>query len=76
MVYIQSSGGKYPKLLSGKLNHGVEYFEDLFKFLGIKRFEKVLVEGIDDPDIGREKAITKACQDIESIIENFHRVYS
>lgn len=69
MVYIQSSGGKYPKLLSGKFNHGIEYFEDLFKFLGIKRFEKILVEGVDDPDIGREKAITKACQDIESIIE-------
>lgn len=69
MIYIQSSGGKYPKLLSGKFNHGVEYFEDIFKFLGIKKFEKILVEGVDTPDIGREKANTKACLDIENIIE-------
>ncbi len=68
MIYIQSSGGKYPKLLSGKFNHGVDYFEDTFKFLGVKRFEKILVEGVDMPDIGREKAITKACLDIENVI--------
>lgn len=69
MIYIQSSGGKYPKILSGKFNHGIEYFEDIFKFLGIKSFEKILVEGIDMPDIGREKAIAKACLDIENVIE-------
>jgi len=69
MIYIQSSGGKYPKILSGKFYHGIDYFEDTFKFLGIKRFEKILVEGIDMPEIGREKAIEKACLEIENVIE-------
>lgn len=69
MIYIQSSGGKYPKVLFGKFNHGIEYFEDMFKFLGIKKYEKILVEGVDMPDIGREKAIAKACLDIENVIE-------
>jgi FMN-dependent NADH-azoreductase len=69
MVYIQSLGGKYPRLLQGKFNHGIDYFKDIFKFLGISKFEEIMVEGIDMPDIGRDKAIAKACQDIENIID-------
>ena len=68
MVYIQSSGGVYPKFFAGKFNHGVDYFHDIFKFLGIDRFEKILIEGVDMPDIGREKAINTAHKDIEHVI--------
>lgn len=69
MVYIQSSGGVYPKIFSGKFNHGVDYFHDIFKFLGINKFEKLLVEGVDMPDVGRDKAIKKAFDEIDGVID-------
>lgn len=73
MVYIQSSGGIYPKLLGGAFNHGVDYFHDIFKFLGIRRFEKILVQGVDMPEVGREEAIKKANEDIHKVIEKLSR---
>ena len=69
MVYIQSSGGEYPKLLGSKVNHGVYYVKDIFKFLGINKFEKILVEGIDMPDIGKDIAMKKAFEDVEDVID-------
>lgn len=69
MVYIQSSGGVYPKLLGSKVNHGVYYVKDIFKFLGINKFEKILVEGIDMPDIGKDVAMKKAFEDVEDVID-------
>lgn len=71
MVYIQSSGGIYPKILGGKLNHGVDYFHDIFKFLGIKRFEKILIEGVDMPSVGRDEALKKAYKEMDGIVEKF-----
>lgn len=71
MVYIQSSGGIYPKILGGKVNHGVDYFHDIFKFLGVKKFEKILVEGVDMPDVGEEQAMKNAYEDIDDVIEVF-----
>ena len=68
MVYIQSSGGVYPALVSAKFNHGVNYLHDIFKFLGVQRFEKIMVEGVDTPKVGREKAIQKAHEDIDKVI--------
>lgn len=73
MVYIQSSGGVYPKLLDGKIQHGVNYLQDLFKNLGVHKFEKILVEGVDTPDVGREKAIENALQDIENIVKKLSK---
>ncbi|MEN6327521.1 MAG: NAD(P)H-dependent oxidoreductase [Syntrophomonas sp.] len=69
MVYIQSSGGVYLKILDWKINHGVEYVQDIFKFLGVKRFEKILVEGVDKPSVGRDEAISRAFKDIEKVID-------
>lgn len=68
MVYIQSSGGVYPKILDWKTNYGIEYVQDIFKFLGIKKFEKILVEGVDMPSVGREEAIKRASKDIEKVV--------
>ncbi|NMM61315.1 FMN-dependent NADH-azoreductase [Clostridium sp. P21] len=70
MVYIQSSGGVYPKIFSGKVNHGVNYVHDIFKFLGISKFDKIMVEGVDIPSIGREAAIEKAVYDMDEVISN------
>jgi FMN-dependent NADH-azoreductase len=69
MVYIQSSGGVCPLLLSNKLNHGVEYCHDLFKFLGINKFERILIQGVDDKNIGKGHAIVKANREMESVLE-------
>lgn len=59
MVYIQSSGGVYPNFPDGLFNHGVDYVHDVFTFLGIKKFYKILVQGVDDDKIGRHKALEK-----------------
>ena len=68
MVYIQSSGGVYPKIFSSKFNHGVAYFHDIFKFLGIDKFEKILVEGVDTPSVGKDEAVSKATEDVNSVV--------
>lgn len=70
MLYIQSSGGVYPKIFDGKFNHAVNYCDDLFKFLGVKVFEKLLVEGVDSQDVGKDVAKHKAYRELENIIEN------
>lgn len=69
MLYIQSSGGKYPKLISWKVEHGVNYLHDTFKFLGIDKFEKILVEGVDMSSVERDKLLQKAFQDVENMVD-------
>lgn len=69
MIYIQSSGGKYPDLLNFKLNHGLTYIKNLFKFLGIKNFYSVMVEGIEDNKIGKRNAFKKAYKEMGKIID-------
>ena len=44
MVYIQSSGGNVPWMLRPILNKGLNYVEDIIKFMGIKKFEELLVD--------------------------------
>lgn len=73
MIYIQASGGVYPKLFGGKFNHGVDYFHDIFKFLGMNKFEKILVEGVDMQDVGREEAMRRAYDDIDKVVEKLSR---
>lgn len=68
MVYIQSSGGVYPKIFAGKFNHGVDYFQDIFKFLGISNFEKILVQGVDTPSIGKDEALKQASESVDEVI--------
>lgn len=69
MVYIQASGGIYPKIFDGKFNHAINYFRDVFKFLGVKNFEKILVQGVDMPDVGKEEAMEKVYKTIDNIID-------
>ena len=38
MVYIQSSGANVPWVLRPILNKGLNYVEDVIKFMGIKKF--------------------------------------
>jgi FMN-dependent NADH-azoreductase len=73
MVYIQSSGGVYPMIFAGKFNHGVDYFHDIFKFLGIKRFEKILVQGVDKDSVDRDEVMKAAFLDTERVSEKLSK---
>jgi FMN-dependent NADH-azoreductase len=68
-VYIQSSGGVFPKILSGKINHGTNYLEDIFKFIGIKDFYKLMVAGTGKDEIGVEGAEERAFEEMDKLIE-------
>lgn len=72
-VYIQSSGGVFPKILSGKINHGTNYLEDIFKFIGIKDFHKLMVEGTGKYKLGIEGAEEMAFEEIDKIIEKMSK---
>jgi len=69
MVYIQTSGGKYPKIIDWKFNYGVNYFHDMFKSLGVKEFYKILIQGTDMVDIGKDKAWQDAAEDFDEVLE-------
>jgi FMN-dependent NADH-azoreductase len=69
MVYIQSSGGIYPKIFYSQLNYGVKYFHDIFKYLGIKEFHKILIQGTDMASVGKEKALSCASEDFECVLK-------
>jgi FMN-dependent NADH-azoreductase len=67
-VYIQSSGGVFPRILSGKINHGTNYLEDIFSFIGIKGFHKLMVEGTGKGALGVEGAEEKAFEEMDKLI--------
>jgi FMN-dependent NADH-azoreductase len=67
-IYIQASGGAFPKIFSGKINHGASFLEDLFKFLGIKGFEKLMIEGTGENTIGVEVAKEKAFDELDKMV--------
>ncbi len=71
MVYVQSSGGEIPWILRGKLSQGVEYFEDIMKFLGIKKFKELLVDGTGIDKYTKMDAEHRAMKKIDTIIEDF-----
>lgn len=69
MVYIQSSGGVYPKLVDFKFNYGVNYVHDLFRHLGIAHFYKIFIQGTDMEDVGPEEAVCHAQEDMDDVLE-------
>lgn len=69
MVYIQSSGGVYPKMIDFKFNYGINYIRDLFKYLGVKHFYKILIQGTDMADVGPQKAVDEARCDFDDTLE-------
>ncbi|MBB6713207.1 FMN-dependent NADH-azoreductase [Clostridium gasigenes] len=73
MVYIQSSGASIPWILKMVMNKGVNYIEDIMKFAGIKRFEELLVDGTGFTEEDKQKAVEKAIQKIDGVIEEVWR---
>ena len=73
MVYIQSSGGQVPWILKMVMNKGLNYVEDVMKITGIKRFEELLVDGTGFVESEKRKAIEKALEKIDTVIEEVWR---
>ena len=72
MVYIQSSGGEIPWLTKGIFNKGLNYVEDIMKFLGIKKFHQLLVDGTGFSIEEKFKAEDKAVEKIDNVIKDIH----
>lgn len=69
MVYVQSSGGVYPKIFYGQMNYAVKYCRDVFKHLGVATFDPILVQGTETPGIGRYQALETAAQDMDDVLD-------
>ncbi|WP_297437747.1 FMN-dependent NADH-azoreductase [uncultured Clostridium sp.] len=67
MVFVQSSGGELPILLKCKLDHSGAYLKDISKFLGIAKFEELLVDGTGYTACEKQCAIDEATKDIKGI---------
>lgn len=69
MVYIQSSGGKVPWVLRPIMNKGLNYVEDIMKFMGIKKFEELLVDGTGTTKEQWQSAVEDAEKHMDKIID-------
>ena len=72
IVYIQSSGGQIPWLAKGGLNLGLKYVEDIMKFLGIKKFHQLLVDGTGSSIEEKFKAEDKAVEKIDDVVKSIY----
>ena len=70
MVYIQSSGGHIPWMLKPIMNKGLNYVESIMKFIGIKKFDELLVDGTGTTEEEKQSAIETADREIEDIINS------
>ena len=68
-IYVQSSGANIPWVIRPVLNKGLNYVQDIMKFLGISKFEELLVDGTGTTEIERQEAIEKAAAKIDSLVE-------
>jgi FMN-dependent NADH-azoreductase len=69
VVYIQSSGGNIAWMMRPILDKGLDYVEDIMKFMGIRQFERLLVDGTGTTEVDTRTAIEKAKEKIDGIIE-------
>jgi len=68
-VYIQSSGGDITWMMKPIFNRGLNYVEDIMKFMGINKFETLLVDKTGYTEEERLAAIEKAKGKIDDIIK-------
>ena len=68
-IYVQSSGGNIPWIIRPVLNKGVNYVHDIMKFIGIGKFEELLVDGTGISELDRLEAIGKAADKIDAIVD-------
>lgn len=68
-IYVQSSGGNIPWIVRPALNKGLNYVHDIVKFLGIDRFEEILVDGTGTTELERQEAIERGIARIDVLID-------
>ncbi|EKQ54270.1 MULTISPECIES: NAD(P)H-dependent oxidoreductase [unclassified Clostridium] len=73
MAYIQSSGGSIPWYLKTVMNKGLNYIHDIMKFIGIKRFEELLVDGTGTTKEEKAEAIQNAMAKIDDVLDEVWR---
>ena len=73
MIYIQSSGGSIPWFLKTVMNKGLNYVHDIMKFIGIKRFEELLVDGTGSSEEEKTQSIQEALKKIDYVIQEVWR---
>jgi len=73
MIYIQSSGGSIPWFLKMVMNKGLNYIHDIMKFIGIKRFEELLVDKTGYTEEEKSEAIQDAIKKIDFVIDEVWR---
>lgn len=69
MVYIQSSGAPIPWMLRSIFNKGLDYVRDIMKYIGIKKFEELLVDGTGFTEEEKREAIEEANKEVNKLIE-------
>ncbi len=52
------------------MNKGLNYVEDIIKFMGIKKFEELLVDGTGFTEEEKQEAISKAIDKIDDVIDS------
>jgi FMN-dependent NADH-azoreductase len=68
-IYVQSSGANIPWFMKPVFNKGLNYVEDIMKFIGISKFEELLVDGTGTTVTEKSEAIEKAKSKIDNIID-------
>lgn len=72
LIYVQSSGGNIPWIMKPILDKGLNYVEDIMKFIGISKFEELLIDGTGTNETEKAEAMEKAKGKINSIIDKIH----
>lgn len=73
VVYIQSSGGNISWIMRSMLNKGLDYIEDIMKLMGIRNFEKLLVDGTGYTEEEKQEAVNQATEKMDGIIEKIKK---
>lgn len=68
-IYVQSSGANISWLTKPILDKGLNYVEDIIKFIGISKFDELLVDGTGTTETEKSEAIEKAKGKIDDILE-------
>jgi FMN-dependent NADH-azoreductase len=68
-IYVQSSGANIPWIMKPILDKGLNYVEDIMKFIGISKFEELLIDGTGTTETEKSEAIEKAKSKIDTIID-------
>ena len=71
-IYVQASGANIPWLIRPALNKGLNYIHDIVKFMGVNRFEELLVDGTGTTEEERQAAIEKATEKIEDLVATIY----